>query len=115
MALGTVTPVKSGVIGDLRYSIVDVNPTSGANYTTGGEPFAAAQVTGNAWGQLLGVKTIGDGSVNANAGSVRWDQINKKLMVFKAVDATTVGMAEAASNSDFSAAGAKVRLLCLLK
>lgn len=113
MALGSVTIRKQGAVGDLWYVIADVQPSSGANYTTGGETFAAAQV--NRTGTMLGVMQVGGGSQNANAPLPKWDAGNKKLMIFKAVDATTVGLAEAASNSDFSAAANSVRLLCVGK
>lgn len=113
MALGTVTIRKQGAIGDLWYVIADVQPSSGANYTTGGETFAAAQVSRT--GNLLGVQHVGGGSLNANRGVPVWDAGNKKLMMFRAVDATTVGLAEAASNSDFSNANTSVRLLCIGK
>lgn len=39
MALGTVTLVEEGVMGDLKYGILTVVPTSGANYTANGEAF----------------------------------------------------------------------------
>lgn len=105
MALGTVTPVKRGVFGDLRYVIADVNVSSGANYTTGGEPFAAAQLS--LTGSLLSVVQVGSGTALRRA---RWDKDNKKLMALAA--ATD---AEIAGNSDLSAAADQVRLFCLLK
>jgi hypothetical protein len=105
MALGTVTHVKKGVFGDLRYIIADVNITSGANYTTGGEPFAAAQLSHT--GTLLSVQQVGSGT--ALRRSV-WDKDNKKLMALAA--ATD---AEIAASTNLSAAADQVRLLCLLK
>jgi len=105
MALGTVTHIKKGVFGDVRYTIADVNMSSGANYTTGGEPFAAAQL--NATGTLLSVIQVGSGTALRRAV---WDKGNKKLLALAA--ATDI---EIASNTDLSAAADQVRLLCLHK
>ena len=106
MALGTVTKVKATVFGDLRVTIVDVRPTSGANYVIGGAPFGAAQVPG-ATGTVLGVIQIGGGT---SLVRVAWDASTGKLMVFKV--ATDV---DSATNDDYSAAGQSVRLLVLSK
>lgn len=114
MALGTVTKVKAGVVGDLRYAIVDVQITSGANYTTGGETFAAAQVPGLT-SQLLAVHQCGGGSNNANRVVAQWDAGNKKLMAFGQTANTDVGLIERAANVDLSAAANSVRLFCLGK
>ena len=114
MALGTVTKVKATVFGDVRATIVDVQPTSGANYTTGGETFGAAQVPG-ATGNILGVFWLGGGTLNANQHVPKYIPSTGKLMQLRAVDATTIGLAEAASNADLSAAAASQRLLVLSK
>lgn len=103
MALGTVTAVKRGVFGDLRYTIADVNITSGANYTTGGETFGAAQIS--ATGSILAVIQVGSGS--ALRRSV-WLPSTTKLMALAA--ATDV---EIAASTDLSAANDRVRLLIL--
>lgn len=113
MALGPVTIRKQGVFGDLRYVIADVQPTSGANYTTGGEPFAAAQVSQT--GTLLGVMVIGGGIDATNKRVVEWDAVNKKLVVYEQTANTDVGLIEAAASDNFSAAADSVRVLCLLK
>lgn len=105
MALGTVTPVKRGVFGDLRYVIADVRPTSGANYTTGGETFGAAQLS--LTGSLLSVEQVGSGSALRR---VVFRPDTGKLMALAA--GTDV---EIAASSDLSAAADNVRLLCLLK
>jgi len=44
MALGTVTIVKKGVLapGGIRFAIVDIQPTTGANYTANGEALTPA-------------------------------------------------------------------------
>lgn len=111
MALGTVTRVKSGVFGDLWYSIVDVVPTTGANYTTGGEGFAAAQI--GRTGTLLAVLPVGAAVDATNKTVVQWDQATKKLVAYNQTANTDVGLIEAASNSNLS--GESHRLLCLGK
>ena len=105
MALGTVTTIRRTVFGDMRAVIVDVNGSSGANYTTGGEVFAAAQV--GATGTLFSVAQVGSGTALRRAV---WDKTNKKLIFLAA--ATDV---EIAGNTDLSAVADQVRLLCLLK
>jgi len=114
MALGAVTRVKAGVFGDVRYAIVDVLPTAGANYVTGGEAFNVAQVPG-ATGTLLGVIVLGGGIDATNKRFVEWDAVNKKLVVYNQTLGTDVGLIEAAVNSNFSAAADSVRLLVLSK
>lgn len=113
MALGTVTHVKQGVVGDLRYVIADVRPTSGANYQTGGEVFGAAQLSRT--GKLLGAQVCGGAIDATNKRFVEWDPVTGKLVVYNQTAGTDVGLIEAAVNSDFSAAGDSVRLFCLLK
>ena len=113
MALGTVTHVKQGVLGDLRYVIADVNVTSGANYTTGGETFTPDSLRRT--GTILGVIQLGGGANAANQVIVKYDTVNKKLMAFGATDATSVGLIERAASVDLSSAANIVRLLVLLK
>lgn len=114
MALGTVTHVKQGVVGDLRYVIADVNVTSGANYTTGGEEFDVAQLKRT--GTLLAVQVCGRGGVDAtNRVFVEWDATNKKLAAYNQTAGTDVGLIEVAANTDLSATADKVRLFCLMK
>lgn len=111
MALGTVTHVKQGVFGDLRYVIADVRPTAGANYATGGEPFAAAQLSRT--GTLLAVIVVGSTVDATNKTFLVWDAANKKLVAYNQTAGTDVGLIEVAANTDLS--GESHRLLCLLK
>jgi len=105
MALGTVTAVKRSVFGDVRVTIADVNGSSGANYTTGGETFGAAQV--NQTGTVLGVFHVGSGTALRRPV---WLPSTGKLMFLAA--ATDV---EIANGSDLSAAADRVRLLVITK
>lgn len=111
MALGTVTIRKQGVFGDLWYVIADVVPSSGANYTTGGEGFAAAQVSRT--GTLLGVFVAGSVVDATNKTVLMWDPTNKKLVAYNQTANTDVGLIEAASNSNLS--GDSFRLICIGK
>lgn len=105
MALGTVTHVKQGVVGDLRYVIADVNITSGANYTTGGETFDAAALRRT--GTIQAVLQVGSGS--ALRRSVYLPSTGKLMALAAATDV------EIAGSSDLSAANDRVRLLVLIK
>lgn len=101
MALGAVTKVKSTVFGDMRVTIVDVVPTSGANYTTGGETFNVAQVPG-ATGQIFGVTEIGAAVDATNRTILIWDQVAKKLVAYNQTANTDVGLIEVAASSNLS-------------
>lgn len=100
MALGAVTRVKQGVFGDMWYSVVDVVPTTGANYTTGGEGFAAAQI--GRTGTLIGVIPVGAAVDATNKTVLQWDQATKKLVAYNQTANTDVGLIEAALNSNLS-------------
>lgn len=111
MALGAVSIVKQGVFGDLWYVIADVVPSAGANYTTGGEGFAAAQVSRT--GTLLGVHQIGSVIDATNKTVLMWNPTSKKMVAYNQTANTDVGLIEAASNSDLS--GESHRVLCIGK
>ena len=113
MALGAVTIRKQGGgLGDLWYVVADVALTSGANYTTGGEVFAAAQV--NRTGNLLAVIEVGGGS-GGDGYKVIWDSVNKKLMVFQGDNANAAAApgVQVAGNTNLSAV--TKRFLCVGK
>lgn len=112
MALGTVTLVgKQAIMGEMGYSICDVQLSSGANYTTNGSAFDIGQVPGAASGTLIAVIPCGTGgSVGANGATVRWDQVNKKLQAFGTAGSAS-GLTEIANGTDLSAQ--VVRVLCL--
>lgn len=111
MALGTVTIQKQGVFGDLWYVVADVAPSSGANYTTGGETFAAAQVART--GTMIGVFVAGSAIDATNKTFVVWNPATKKLVAYNQTANTDVGLIEAASNSNLSSESH--RLICIGK
>lgn len=108
MALGSVRNVRQGSMGEMGYTICDVQLTAGANYTTGGSAFDVAQVPG-AHGALLAVVCASGGTTGVNAPTVAWDPVNKKLMCFGTA-ASASGLTEVAANVDLS--GITVRLFC---
>ena len=111
MALGTVTVVKRTVFGNMRVTIADVNPSSGANYTTGGEVFGAAQL--GLTGQVVAVVPVGSPIDATNKTVLQWNPATGKLVAYNQTANTDVGLIEAASNTDLSGAAEKQRLLIL--
>jgi len=109
MALGTVVPVFQTTLPGLSLFIVDVQPTTGANYTTNGEPFDVAQIPG-AKGSLLAVIPQPGHSVGGNSATVVWDQVNKKLKAY-GTGVSASGLTEIANAVDLSAQ--RARLICL--
>lgn len=109
MALGTVTEVKQGVFGDLRYAIVDVQLTSGANYTAGGETFDVDQIPGFKSSVMSVVGAA------ANGYQVQWIPGTKKLQVRQGDNANVAAApsVEVAASANLSAVTA--RLTCLGK
>jgi hypothetical protein len=99
MALGTIsTPVAKFVAGNRRYRTVDVQLTSGANYTTGGETITAAQA-----GMKFKIEHVIGGPALTTSGTTSRTAVplyqtdgSVKLLV------QTTASAEAASNSDQS-------------
>jgi hypothetical protein len=114
MALGTVTKVKATVFGDMRVTIVDVLPTSGANYVAGGAPFGVAQVPG-ATGSVFGVSVLGQAIDATNQSVTMWDQLTAKLVSYNQTAGTDVGLIEVATNTNLSGAAAAVRLMVFSK
>lgn len=110
MALGTITEVKKGVIGDLQYAILDVQLTSGANYTTGGEVFDVAQVPGLK-SVLYGVDFLGAGGGTGYLPS--WDSTNKKLMVFQGdnANAAAAPAVQVPASTNLSAVTVRIKTL----
>lgn len=110
MALGTLTKVDGWREGNKYVRVYDVVPTSGANYTTGGEIITAAAVglrkiitvrvntlalpSGAATSRSVGI-VLGDGKTTT------------KLVVH------TTASAEAASNSDQSTFTARIEFVGL--
>ena len=99
MALGTITRVDSTTWGNRKIRTVDVQLTSGANYTTGGETVTAAAV---GLKRIIGANPLGNATTTSGTTS--------RTVVFLYGNGTTTSKlltqttasAEAASNSDQS-------------
>lgn len=56
MALGTITKVDFYTVSNRRYRVVDIQLTTGANYTAGGETVSARSVGLN---RIIGAQPLG--------------------------------------------------------
>jgi len=101
MALGTVTQVDNTVWGNKRIKTYDIQLTTGANYTTGGETLTAATV---GLRNVENVLSVG-GAKNAAgtlAHGVVYDYVNSKLQAIETGAAVDGPFKEASSNADLS-------------
>jgi hypothetical protein len=108
MALGAVTKVLDTNVGNRKIRVRDVVPTSGANYTAGGETLDPSQV---------GLRVIeaaftdaGARNASGNVLPVSYNTQSKKLQVYR-YDGAAAGKAsleEAAAG--FNASGFTVRI-----
>lgn len=110
MALGTVTEVAKGVMGDRRYAIVDVQLTSGANYTADGEAFDFDKVPGFRSQIDFVSAELGIANPPAAGAVVTWDRTNKKLVYFRSdnPNAAITELIEAAASANLSALTARL-------
>lgn len=99
MALGTVTVVEKGVLGPggLRFVILNVQPSSGANYTANGETFDVSSY--NPKISTVVFASFAPKDEASGATDLVYDYANGKLVAFDA--ATGV---EEAGNQDLSGA-----------
>jgi len=95
MAATTVT-TKQGVIGDLKYGVVEV--TLDSSYATGGEAVAFATILG--WYELTAVLSLQ--SSISNGYVPQWDAANAKLQMWEA-GADGAALDEVANTTDLSA------------
>lgn len=114
MALGTVTrptPNPDFTVSNRRFRTRDVQITSGANYTTGGESITPASV-----GLRVIQQVVTDGAKNAAGTSylpVRYDYSANKIQAYR-YDGSQAGKAsleEAASNFDASTFTARITFI----
>jgi hypothetical protein len=101
MALGTVSVVKKGVLapGGLKFVILNVQPTTGANYTANGETFAATRFPGFRNGNVYFFQATPKDEISG-ATYLVYDFANRKLLAHDA--ATGVEEAAAQDLSTFS-------------
>lgn len=98
MAVGAVTEIKRGVIGDLKYVVVTV--VGAASYTTTGDALDLNAVTGinNIY---LVLSDIAGPSPAVNAATVDYDATAKKLQVFGTA-ANVLGLTEVTAATNLS-------------
>jgi hypothetical protein len=108
MALGTITKVDSYVMGNKRVKVVDVQLSTGANWTAAGESLTAA---------LVGLRKITKADCDLAMNStpltfqVRYDYTNSKLIAFgqNAVPGAAVGQPVVTANTDLSGYTTRIR------
>jgi hypothetical protein len=109
MALGTVTPVRGAAStwGNKKMKVFDVQLTSGANYTTGGETLTAAQVGLRSIDQVnvLGLALTASGTTSRSVGVLYSSKTSVKLLV------QTTASTEAAASSDQSTFTARIQFV----
>lgn len=99
MALGTVTKVSDFTVANKRYRVRDIQLTSGANYTAGGETITAASVGLNViqGAQPHGLALTSSGTTSRSVGFLLGNTTTTtKILVH------TTASVEAAGNSDQS-------------
>lgn len=104
MALGTLTLIDASVLGNRHVRVYDVVPTSGANYTTGGE-----SITPSAVGMRRIIAAICDGPATTSTGGTAYTvkplyqaDGSVKLTAHRTAAAVNNPLLEAAGNTDLS-------------
>jgi hypothetical protein len=108
MALGTLTKVDGWVEGNKRVRLYDVQLTTGANYTTGGETVAAASV---GLRKIIKANVLGLALPTAGATSRSVGIIYGNGVTTTKILTHTTASAEAASNSDQSTFTARIEFV----
>jgi len=98
MPVGTVTVQKQGVIGNMRYAIVDV--VGATSYTTTGDALDLFGLGGFTTIYRVDVDTITPAPL-VNAPTVSYDRTNKKLQCFGTAAAAS-GLTESTAATNFS-------------
>jgi hypothetical protein len=90
--------------------IVDVQLSTGANWTAAGEAFDVAQIPG-AKGDLIAVIPQPNAAAGVNSPSVAWDSVTKKLLCYGTA-ASATGLTAIADSTNLSTM--KTRALCFV-
>lgn len=99
MAVGTIVVQKQGVIGAMKFAIVDV--VGAASYTTTGDALDLFAIAGFTTIYMVDANIILPQPV-VNAAMVTYDQVNKKLQVFGTA-ANVAGLTETTAATNLSA------------
>lgn len=111
MALGAITEIAKGVMGDRKYAILDVQLTSGANYADNGEAFDYGLVPGfNLQIDFVSAEAGVPTTPAVNGIVVVWDRAAKKLVYFQGDNAAVAAgpLIEVAANTDLSTSSARL-------
>lgn len=102
MALGSITKVDGYVIGNKRVRIVDVQLSTGANWTAAGESLTPAMV---GLRRIVAVNALGPARSSTPTGfQVTYDYTNQKLIALaQAVAGAAVALVAVTGNTDLSA------------
>lgn len=99
MAIGTLTKIAAYTVGNRRSRVFDVQLTSGANYTTGGETITPAMVGLGRRIEIASAEALATTTSGTTQRAVSFiHQTNGSVKM----QVATTGSAEAASNSDQS-------------
>lgn len=100
MAVGTVSVIKQGVLGNMKYALVNV--VGAASYTTTGDALNLEAVTGFSNIYFVDSAPFKTASPTTNQSSWAYDKVNKKLQGFGTAAGAT-GLTEVGSGVDVSA------------
>ncbi len=100
MAVGAVTVQRQGVLGNLKYAVVDV--VGATSYTTGGDALDLFAAGGFTLIYFVDITQILPQPI-VTAPTVSYDQTNKKLQLFGTA-AGASGVTEATAATNFSTA-----------
>lgn len=108
MALTIGNPIKSGVLGDLRYQIRTI--TFDSSYATAGESLTPADV---GMSDILAIVDLGpDVAVPATRKvDLRYDDTNQKLQAYGSVAVAVEFEAETSNTTDLSSVTNRVLIL----
>lgn len=110
MALGPVNTIRFWDAGGVRFLIVDVTLSAGANWTAAGEAFDTAQVP-NAKGDLLAVIPQPNAAAGTNSPTVAWDPVTKKLLAYGTAGNAT-GLTAIVDSTNLSGTKCRCLVIC---
>lgn len=107
MALGTITKIDGYADANKRIRVVDVQPSSGANWTAAGESLTPT---------MLGIRRITFAECNVGLSSTptgfifRYDYVNQKLVALaQGTAGAAVALVAVTANTDLSTFTVRIR------
>lgn len=98
MAIGAITVQRQGVMGNLKYAVIDV--VGAASYTTTGDALDLFAAGGFTLIYMVDINVILPQPLT-NAANVQYDKTNKKLQVFGTAAGVT-GLTETTAATNLS-------------